>query len=244
MPPAQEKIAARLRDNVARVRERMAAAAARAGREHGARLVAVTKYVEPEIARLLVTECGLTELAESRPQELWRKAEALRDQRVAWRLIGHLQRNKVKRTLPLVASIDSADSLRLLQDISREAVALERTADVLIEVNVSGDAAKHGLQPEELEPLLEEVANLPRLFVLGLMTMASLEGGPEKARRDFTALRELKERFPEMYAPNIAFLELSMGMSGDFEAAIEEGATIVRVGSALFEGLEADGGSA
>jgi uncharacterized pyridoxal phosphate-containing UPF0001 family protein len=196
-----------LRDNVARVRERMAAAAARAGREHGARLVAVTKYVEPDIARLLVTECGLNELAESRPQELWRKVEALSDisgtwhqnanvpveQQVTWHLIGHLQRNKVKRTLPLVGCIQSVDSLRLLEEISREAVA-PIIADVLIEVNVSGDLTKHGLPPAQLESLLEQVQNFPRVYVLGLMTMASLEGGLDKARRDFAALRELKDR--------------------------------------------------
>jgi pyridoxal phosphate enzyme (YggS family) len=254
MPPSESQIIDRLQENVARVRDRMAAAAARAGREHGARLVAVTKYVEPEIARLLVTECGVTELAESRPQELWRKVEALEDISTIWRkseraagepaephavwhLVGHLQRNKVKRTLPLVGCIDSADSLRLLEEISREAVVQQLIADVLIEVNISGDPTKHGIQPGELEPLLEATAKLPRVFVLGLMAMASLGGGPEEARREFETLRQLKERFPEMYAPNIAFIELSMGMSGDFEIAIEEGATMVRVGSALFEGL-------
>jgi pyridoxal phosphate enzyme (YggS family) len=216
----------------------MAAAATRAGRAHGARLVAVTKYVEPEIARLLVTECGVTELAENRPQELWRKADALAELKgVSWHLIGHLQRNKVKRTLPLVASIDSVDSLRLSEEISREAVAQQLLADVLVELNVSGEATKHGLAPDQLGPLLEEVAKLPRLCVLGLMTMAGLEGGPEKSRRDFATLRQIKERFPEIYAPNITFIELSMGMSGDFEIAIEEGATMVRVGSALFEGI-------
>ena len=116
---------------------------------------------------------------------------ALKDQRgVFWHLIGPLQRNKVKRTLPLVGCIDSADSLRLLEEISRETVAQHLiVTDVLIEVNVSGDAAKHGLAPNLLEPLLEEVAKLPKVYVLGLMTMASLEGGPEKARRDFAALR-------------------------------------------------------
>ena len=253
MPPSESEIVARLKDNVARVRERMAAAAQRVGREYAARLVAVTKYVEPDVARLLVTECGLWELAESRPQELWRKAEALvgvtvrgiakveaqpqLPQSTCWHLIGHLQRNKVIRTLPLVGCIQSVDSLRLMEEISREAAAQHRPADILIEVNVSGDEAKHGLQPQELEPLLDAATRLPGVYVLGLMTMASLEGGPDKARRDFAALRQLKERFPQFYAANVAITELSMGMSGDFEIAIEEGATMVRVGSALFEGL-------
>jgi len=114
--------AQRIRDNLALVRDKIAAAAARSGREHQPRLVGVTKYVNPAIARLLF-DAGLDELGESRPQELWKKAEALADRRVWWHLIGHLQRNKVKRTLPLVACIDSVDSLRIMQNISQEAVA-------------------------------------------------------------------------------------------------------------------------
>lgn len=260
MPLSESEIVARLKDNVARVRERMAAAAVRAGREPGARLIAVTKYVEPEIARLLATECGVHDLAESRPQELWRKAAALSDisvswpaagqtiakrpREVCWHLIGHLQRNKVKRTLPLVGYLQSVDSPRLLEEISREAVAQNLIANVLIEVNVSGDAAKHGVSPEQLEPLLSQVQALPRLFVRGLMTMAGLESDSEQTRREFAALRRLKERTELNFepleldrAPQVAMTELSMGMSGDYEIAIEEGATMVRVGSALFEGI-------
>jgi len=253
MSLSEREIVARLKDNVARVRERMAAAAARAGREHGARLIAVTKYVEPEIARLLVTECGVTELAESRPQELWRKAEALADISVrwpsfvyhrppaagtaCWHLIGHLQQNKLKRTLPLISCIHSVDSLRLLGGIDCETTVRELgTCDTLIEVNVSGDETKHGIRPPELASFLEE-ATYPTTYIVGLMTMASLEGGPDQARRDFAALRNILERFPERYAPTIELTELSMGMSADYEIAIEEGATMVRVGSALFEGI-------
>jgi PLP dependent protein len=243
MSMSETEIAARLRDNLARVRERLDAATARAGRDDPPRLVAVTKYVEPRVARVFVESCfeegEYVELAESRPQELWRKAEALKDLKISWHLIGHLQRNKVRRTLPHVSCIQSVDSLRLAEGISREAVTQQVIADVLLEVNISGDEAKHGLRPDEVVRLLPELAKLPRFFVLGLMTMASLEGGLDKARRDFAALRELKERLPsECSAPNIAMIDLSMGMSDDFEVAIEEGATIVRVGSALFEGIE------
>jgi pyridoxal phosphate enzyme (YggS family) len=242
---SEREIVTRLKDNVARVRDRMAAAAARAGREQGARLIAVTKYVAPEIARLLAIECGVQELAESRPQELWEKADALKNiTGVAWHLIGHLQRNKVKRTFPLVSCIQSVDSLRLLQEISREAVAQNLIANVLIEVNVSGDAAKHGVSPEQLEPLLSQVQTLPRLFVRGLMTMAGLESDSEQTRREFAALRRLKERMDLIFQPQeldlppqVTMIELSMGMSGDYGIAIEEGATMVRVGSALFEGI-------
>ena len=238
MPAKAADNAGRIRENLARVRENIAQAASRSGRPaNSVFLVGVTKYVEPEIARLLV-EAGLTDLGESRPQELWRKAEALSDLRVNWHLIGHLQRNKVKRTVPLVAIIHSVDSLRLLQEVSREAVAIGWSARVLLEVNISGDEAKHGFQPSEIEPLFPEIFKLQNVSVLGLMTMAGLDGGVDRARRDFAALRALREQLQPKCAGNLVLNELSMGMSGDYAAAIEEGATIVRVGSALFAGLD------
>jgi pyridoxal phosphate enzyme (YggS family) len=235
----ESQIAERIRANLAEVNGRIAAAAARAGRSgEEVLLVGVTKYVEPRIARLLY-EAGLHDLGESRPQELWSKAELLADLSVKWHLIGHLQRNKVRRTLPLVAWIHSVDSLRLLREIDSEAGALHRSVDVLLEVNVSGDVAKHGLPPDDVEPLFPEITLLKNVKVRGLMTMAALEGGVDRARRDFAALRELADRLRPNCACNIVMNELSMGMSGDYEVAIEEGATIVRVGSALFEGIEA-----
>jgi len=236
MATQDAQIASRLGENLAAVRDRVAAAAALAGLRQPPRIVGVTKYVEPAVARLLV-HAGLQELGESRPQELWRKAEALRDLPVSWHLIGHLQRNKVRRTLPLVACIHSADSLRLLEEISREAAAQDRTAQVLLEVNVSGDATKTGLPPDAVEPLLPAAAQLPRLSIIGLMTMASLEGSPDRTRREFAGLRELRDRLAVNCPPNVSLNEMSMGMSGDYEIAIEEGATIVRIGSALFEGI-------
>jgi len=241
MPLSEIQIADRLRQNLASVQYRMADAAQRSGREHGPRLIAVTKYVEPGIARLL-SQIGTSELGESRPQELWRKAETLKAvdpaHPIFWHLIGHLQRNKVRRTLPFVACIQSVDSLSLLEEISKEAVAQSLVANVLLEVNTSGEEAKHGFQPDEIESLFPKIFKLPRLNVLGLMTMAALEGGLGRARLNFAALRELKERLLPHCDQNVQMLELSMGMSGDFEVAIEEGATIVRVGSALFEGIE------
>ena len=226
--------ARRLGENLAAVRARIAAAAAKSGRPGDAvRLVGVTKYVSAATARLLV-EAGLNHLGEGRPQELWSKAAALADLQVHWHLIGHLQRNKVRRTLPLRGVIHSADSLRLLEEISREAMQLKIPADLLLEVNVSGEAAKHGFAPGEVEPLLPQIAALPTLRVLGLMTMASREGDLEQARREFAALRLMRDRLRANCPPNILLSALSMGMSGDFEVAIEEGATIVRVGSALF----------
>jgi pyridoxal phosphate enzyme (YggS family) len=232
-----KKVRERIAQNLAVVRQRVRDAAKRSGRTaESVILIGVTKYVEPEVARALF-EAGLQHLGESRPQDLWSKASALANLSVHWHLIGHLQRNKVRRTLPLVTCIHSADSLRLLEEISREAGAINRRADVLLEVNVSGDAAKHGFQPDEIESLLPQIGALPNVYVLGLMTMAGLEGGPERARRDFSALRELAERLKTRCPPRVVMNELSMGMSGDFEVAIEEGATNVRVGSALFEGI-------
>jgi pyridoxal phosphate enzyme (YggS family) len=240
MLASESEIVARLKDNVARVRERMAAAATRAARNaNEILLVGVTKFVELDLIRLLAAETGVTHLGESRPQDLWRKVEALGDSGVTWHLIGHLQRNKVRRTLalPWRAIIHSADSMRLLEEIDRESAAIDRPVDVLLEVNVSGEAAKHGFRPDEVAPLLPRIAELRNVYVVGLMTMASLEGGGAQARRDFAALRELRDRLIPDCPERIMLKELSMGMSGDFAIAIEEGATMVRVGSALFEGL-------
>jgi pyridoxal phosphate enzyme (YggS family) len=225
-----ERVAA----NLANVRDRIAAAARSAGRSPDeVRLVAVTKYVDAATTRLLI-EAGCHDLGESRPQELWDKAAALADSAIRWHLIGHLQRNKVRRTLPLVSLIHSGDSLRLLEVLNREAVG---PLSVLLEVNVSGEAAKHGFAPDELPRHLEALAALTNLDIRGLMAMAALDDDPTTARRDFARLRELRDRLRREWAGRFALDELSMGMSGDFEQAVAEGATIVRIGSALFEGV-------
>jgi PLP dependent protein len=230
--------ARRVAENLAQVRARISAAAARSGRAAEAvTLVAVTKYVSAELASAAVA-AGCRDLGESRPQELWAKAAALDDPAIRWHLVGHLQRNKVRRTLAIVSLIQSLDSARLLAVVDDEAARLGRTVDALVEVNISGDASKTGLSPGELEPLLEQAATLSGVSIRGLMGMARLEGDQDAARRDFSALRALRDRLAARVAPAITLAELSMGMSGDFEAAIEEGATIVRLGSALFEGSD------
>lgn len=227
----------RIRDNLGRVRENIAAAAARSGRVGSeVTLVGVTKYVAAPLARLLF-EAGVADLGESRPQELWRKAEGLVDCPVRWHLIGHLQTNKIKRTLGLTTLIHSVDSLRLLEEIDKQAAARGERVGVLVEVNISGDASKTGLAPAAVEPLFPRIAELKWIKVCGLMTMSALEGDAERARRDFAELRTLRDRLRPVCPPSIQLDELSMGMSDDYEAAIAEGATIVRVGSALFEGL-------
>jgi pyridoxal phosphate enzyme (YggS family) len=252
MPMSAAQIAAHLRENLASVRARIAAATKLAGRSDLPRLVAVTKYAPASVVRLLVAElerAGLPPLlGESRPQALWEKATGLADLPIEWHLIGHLQTNKVRRTLPLVSCVQSADSLRLLQAIDREARELKRMARVLMEINISGEAQKNGFDPAAFDSvsgyqksesvLLREIGRLSNVQILGLMTMASLSGGLTRARAEFAALRELQNGLASLEPGNIVMRELSMGMSGDFEVAIEEGATLVRVGSALFEGIE------
>lgn len=224
--------------NLHRVREQIAEAARRAGRRpEEITLVGVTKYADAADTRALF-DAGCHDLGESRPQTLWEKAEALAECDVRWHLIGHLQRNKVKRTLPHVGLFHSGDSLRLLEAANAEAASLGRTVDVLLEVNISGDAAKHGFSPDELPAALPQIAALEHVQVRGLMTMAALEGGPERARRDFAALRSLREGLLAECPAVIELRELSMGMSGDFAEAIQEGATLVRIGTALWEGAE------
>lgn len=230
---------ARLRENLAQVRARIADAAARSGRgPEQVKLVAVTKYVDLPVIRALV-EAGCDTLGESRPQQLWDRAAALADLPVRWHMIGHLQRNKVRRTLPPIEMLQSADNPSLIEAVDRIAAELSLRVPVLLEVHISGDEAKHGFDPGAVGPYMEEVANLKHVEVRGLMGMASLEGGLDAARRDFSALRELRDRSRHNCPEGVRLDELSMGMSGDYEVAIEEGATIVRVGSALFEGVEA-----
>lgn len=234
--------AARLHDNLAAVRERIAAACRRAGRPPDAvRLVGVTKYVSADLAAALVS-AGCGDLAESRPQALWAKAEALArvEPPPRWHMVGHLQRNKVRRTIGLVSLLHSLDSRRLLDVLEAEARGIGRPCDVLVEVNLAGDPGRTGLGMEEVAPLLAAAADCGHVRVRGLMGMAGVPEGPDaagQARRQFAALRELRERLRAEAPATVALDELSMGMSGDFEEAILEGATLVRVGSALWEGV-------
>jgi hypothetical protein len=229
-----------LGDRLASVRTRIASACARVGRNAGeVTLVAVTKTVSPRVAGLM-PELGIADLGENRPQELWRKADALKHLPIRWHFIGHLQRNKVQPTLPLVHFIHSIDSLRLAEAVASEGKKLGIRPRVLLQVNASAEEQKHGFDFDELARLETEFARLP-LEVVGLMTMAASADDPEAARPTFAKLRAFRDRL------NIAWkdlgpqlTQLSMGMSGDFEVAIEEGATIVRVGTTLFKGLEGE----
>jgi PLP dependent protein len=225
-----------LTGRVLEVRQRINDACARAGRPPGeVELIAVTKTVPVEIARA-VSDAGVHHLGESRPQELWRKAAAI-DRRVWWHLIGHLQRNKVERTLPLVHMIHSVDSTRLLTAIEEEAGRQLRVVDVLLEVNASGEASKHGFAPDSVPALSEQINGLHNVRVRGLMTMAAYDPDPEKSRATFALVRQLRDRLRTQVVAAHPLDHLSMGMSNDFEVAVEEGATLVRLGTVLFEGL-------
>jgi PLP dependent protein len=230
-------IARRIAENLSQVRDRIDAAAARSGRRgQDVLLVAVTKYVGPAEIRAVVA-AGCHELGESRPQQLWQRAEELADLPIRWHFIGHLQRNKIRRTLTLAAMVHSVDSPRLAEALEQTAAELSLRVPVLLEVNTSGETAKGGFTPDEIERGLPKLAEYGHLEIRGLMCMAALEGGLDVARRNFADLRNLRDRLRANCPANVALDELSMGMSGDYEVAIEEGATIVRVGSALFEGI-------
>lgn len=233
--PTRQQI---LQSNYDAVCERIQAAAAAAHRDASEiTLVGVTKYADVETTRDFVA-AGCTDLGESRPQMLWPKAAALADLPVRWHQIGHLQRNKLRKTLPLVSLIHSVDSIRLLQaiDTLQGELAPDEQKPILLEVNTSGDEAKHGFTPANVNLAIDEVFQCRHVRLRGLMCMAGLGSSPVEARRDFAELRQLRDRLNDSY-PDIGLTDLSMGMSGDFEEAIAEGATLIRVGSVLFEGV-------
>ena len=217
------------------MRDRISAACERAGRPpDSARLVAVTKQVPVEWAAALV-QLGQAELGENYPQELWRKEELLRLSPPLWHLIGHLQSNKVRRTYPLLAFVHAVDSLKLLRLLDELAADLPTPAPVCLQVNCSGEPAKHGWEPEQILADAQAIAACRSVRVAGLMTMAALGTTSEQARPAFARLRQLRDHLERQ--AGIPLPELSMGMSNDYEGAIAEGATWVRIGSALFEGM-------
>ena len=212
------------------VRERIEAAADRAGRNPSAvRLVAVTKGFPAHVA-IDAFRAGAIDLGENRAQELREKAIAVTEP-VRWHFIGHLQTNKARQVVGLATLIHSVDRLALAQEIARRARNAGATQDVLIEVNVSGEPTKHGVEPARAVHLAEEADELDGVRVRGFMTMAPLAEDPEASRPYFSDLSELRDRVRGVL-PHVA--ELSMGMTRDFEVAVEEGATLVRVGEAVF----------
>ena len=221
--------------NLQLLKERIVRAALRAGRNpQDITLVAVTKTVSAEITRQ-VYDCGIKSLGESRVQELQKKYNLLPLDTV-WHMIGHLQTNKIKYIIDKVALIHSIDRMALADEISRQALLQGLTVQVLVEVNISGEASKFGIPLCEALEFVKAVNCLPGLTVRGLMTMAPYTESPEEARSVFRELKELSKRINnESIEKNMELL--SMGMSNDFEVAVEEGANIVRIGSAIFDGI-------
>jgi len=227
----RERLAARLRD----VRARVAQAGERSGRAASAvQLVAVTKTVSVATIRAAY-ELGLTTFGENRVQEASAKIAELHLAGARWELIGHLQTNKAGLAVTLFDRIESVDSLHLAEVLSARAAAVGRRLPILLEVNVAGEASKSGFAPDDLMAAARAVAALPAIEPQGLMTVAPLVAEPEAVRPVFRLLRELRDRLREA-APvgGGGWPELSMGMSDDFEVGIEEGATLVRLGRALF----------
>jgi len=221
-----------LKERIAEVERRVEAACRRAGRSaEDVQIVAVTKYVDLEATETILN-AGFRHLAENRWQNAKEKWEAIQD-RAVWHFIGHLQTNKAKDVVGRFPYIHSLDRLALAEEISRKAAERGVTAKVFLQVNVSGEESKYGMNPDELLPLAAAIRGLPGLHVEGLMTMAPYEAEPEETRPVFRGLRELRDRLNDENLFRYPVNGLSMGMSNDFEVAIEEGATLVRLGSIL-----------
>lgn len=223
--------------NLEAVRERIGLAARRSGRKsEEVRLVVVTKGRSVELVREAI-RAGATEIGENRAVELVSKYEALGG-RATWHFVGHLQRNKVKLVVPIASLIHSVDGTALAREIDKRAAAIGKVQDVLVEVNVSGEEAKYGLRPQAVPGAIQEMARLPNIRVRGLMTMAPVVVDPEAARPVFAELKALFEELSRELR-QVRLDILSMGMTADFELAVEEGSTMVRIGTAAFEGREA-----
>jgi pyridoxal phosphate enzyme (YggS family) len=221
-----------LQENIVNLQERIAVACKMANRRpEEVTLVAVTKTVEAwRVA--LAHELGLAQFGENRVQEAAEKIPIVKAQ-AAWHLIGHLQTNKAKRAVELFDIIQSVDSARVARAISTNAVTVQKEMRVLLEVNVSGEITKSGFASQEVEAAVGEMIALPGLRIEGLMTIAPIVGTPELARPYFARLRRLRDELQVAF-PEVQWRHLSMGMTDDFEAGIAEGATIVRIGRAIF----------
>jgi pyridoxal phosphate enzyme (YggS family) len=241
-----------LQSRYADVRRRIAQAAAGSGRRaEDILLVAVTKYAEPDQIRALI-QAGHRDFGENRVQNLIQKAAVIEEYmarrqvapnsgappqgpgHIRWHMIGHLQRNKARKAVELCRLIHSVDSLRLAEEIQSVAARREEPVDVLVQVNCSGEASKFGCPPPAAPHLAEQIDTMISVRVRGLMTMAALEAGPGEVRDTFARCRELFDEIKRSGVGDGKFDILSMGMSGDFETAIAEGANLVRVGSAIF----------
>jgi len=222
-----------IRENVQFARNKIAEACRRSGRKsEEIELVAITKTVDVEQINEAI-EAGIRVVGENRVQEAWRKFQEV-GEKAHWHMVGHLQTNKVKRVLQFADMIHSVDSVYLAREIQTQAKKLDRTIEILIQVNTSGEESKFGLEPEATIGAIEEVSTLPNLKIKGLMTIGAFLPNPEDVRPCFKLLNDLKGRVNEHKIAGVEIGTLSMGMTNDYEIAIEEGSTMVRVGTAIF----------
>ncbi|MGG4774258.1 YggS family pyridoxal phosphate-dependent enzyme [Alcaligenaceae bacterium 429] len=221
--------------NIAAVQARIAAACHRVGRDPASvRLLPVSK-TKPESSLRLAHAAGCTLLGENKVQEAYRKWEAMQDLTdLHWSVIGHLQTNKAKLVAKFASEFQALDSLRVAEALDRRLQAEGRSLDVFVQVNTSGEASKYGLEPDNVQAFVEQLPAFSALRVRGLMTLALFSAEAERVRQCFILLRNLRDQLRQTAPAGISMDELSMGMSGDFEIAIEEGATVVRVGQAIF----------
>jgi len=225
-----------LKDRLERVHARIKKAADDCNRPlDSIRLIAVSKTMPAEVVKEAI-EAGVTDLGENYIQEAREKVNTLAAFDVTWHYIGHLQSNKAKYAVRLFDLIHSVDSRKLAQELNKYAQKNEKIQSILIQVNVAKEESKSGVYVENTIELLNNIGQLANISVKGLMTMPPYFNAPEKVRPFFAALRELRDQIRAAGIPNVAMDELSMGMTGDFEAAIEEGATMVRIGTAIFGG--------
>jgi hypothetical protein len=223
-----------LKDRLEAVKKRIKAAAEACNRPSDSiRLVAVSKTVPVEVIREAIDD-GATDLGENYIQEAREKIDALAMYPVKWHYIGHLQSNKAKYAVRMFDLIHSVDSLKLAKELDKYAAKADKVQQILLQVNVAKEDSKSGVYIEDILQLVKDISTLENISVKGLMTMPPYFNAPEKVRPFFAALRELRDKIENEGISNIAMDELSMGMTGDFETAIQEGATMVRVGTAIF----------
>lgn len=221
-------------DNLNAVRERIAKACEASGRDiKDVRLIAVSKTKPEEMIREAYA-AGQREFGENKVQEMCAKADAMADLDITWHLIGHLQKNKVRKAVAVAAMIHSVDSLELAAEIQKEAARIGKVQDILLEVNVAAEESKFGLTPDEVPEIAKQLEAFPNVRLRGLMTVAPYTENPSENRVYFRQLNKLTVDIQSKKTDNISVDCLSMGMSNDFEEAIEEGATMVRVGSLIF----------
>ena len=220
-----------LEQNADLVRQQVETARNKANRQDQVNVIAVTKYVDVATTEALV-KTGIQDIGENRVDKFLEKYQALKEYNLTWHLIGSLQRRKVKDVINLVDYFHALDSVKLAQEIQKRA---EHSIKCFLQVNISGEESKHGFAPDELDDVLAEIAQLDKIEIVGLMTMAPFEASQEELQDIFSKTHQLQKQLEKKQLKNMPFSELSMGMSRDFEVAIANGATYVRIGTSFFK---------